>query len=120
MAGFAHASAGYTFDAAWTPRVRVAWDYASGDADPNDGQNNRFDTLFGARRFEYGPTGIYGAVFRANLNSPEIRLILKPNKQVTIIVVVVERQIKVDVFFLLCHPGGRRRGDRFATCDLLK
>jgi Alginate export len=25
------------------------YDYASGDEDPDDGTNNRFDTLFGAR-----------------------------------------------------------------------
>jgi hypothetical protein len=77
-AWFAHASLGYTFAARWHPRIVLACDYASGDRDPNDGENNRFDTLFGARRFEYGPTGIYGAVARANLSSPEVRLTLEP------------------------------------------
>lgn len=80
LAYFFHASMGYTFDAAWSPRVRLAWDYASGDDNPNDGDSGRFDTLFGARRFEYGPTGIYGAIARANLNSPEIRVVTKPVK----------------------------------------
>lgn len=77
-AGFVHAHIGYTFDAAWSPRLRLAFDYASGDDNPNDGDNNRFETLFGARRFEYGPTGIYGAIARFNLLSPELRLELKP------------------------------------------
>lgn len=77
-AWFQHASLGYTFDADWSPRVRVAFDYASGDRDPTDGDNNRFDTLFGARRFEYGPTSLYGAVARSNLSSPDVRLELKP------------------------------------------
>ncbi len=77
-AWFLHAHLGYTFDGAWSPRLRLAFDYASGDDNPNDGSNNRFETLFGARRFEYGPTGIYGAVARFNLLSPEVRLELKP------------------------------------------
>ncbi len=80
-AWFGHASIGYTFDAAWSPRIRLAYDYASGDRDPNDNENNRFNTLFGARRFEYGPTGIYGAVARANLSSPEVRLEVRPDKK---------------------------------------
>jgi hypothetical protein len=82
LAGFAKAAIGYTYDLSWQPTVEVAWDYASGDQDPNDGENNRFDTLFGARRWEYGPTGVFGAVARANLNSPEIRLVTKPGKSV--------------------------------------
>lgn len=86
FAWFWHVSLGYQFDAPWQPYVRVAWDYASGDEDPNDGDNGRFDTLFGARRFEYGPTGIYGAVARANLNSPELRVGVTPAKGVRAIV----------------------------------
>lgn len=75
---FVHAHIAYTFDAPWQPRLRLALDVASGDDDPNDGDNNRFETLFGARRFEYGPTGIFGAVARFNLLSPELRLEVKP------------------------------------------
>lgn len=78
QAWFQHLSVGYTFRAPWTPRVRFAFDFASGDRDPDDTDNQRFDTLFGARRFEYGPTGIYGAIARSNIASPELRLELKP------------------------------------------
>jgi len=81
-AWFQHASVGYTFDAAWSPRLRVAFDFASGDNDPNDGDNTRFDTLYGARRFEFGPTGIYGAVARSNLLSPEFRVTVKPTPEI--------------------------------------
>jgi hypothetical protein len=81
LAWFTHASVGYTFDAPFNPNLRLAWDYASGDRNPNDGDNGRFDTLFGARRFEYGPTGIYGAIARSNLNSPEIRLSVEPSER---------------------------------------
>lgn len=82
LAGFAMAALGYTFDVAWTPSVTVSYTYASGDQDPNDNTNNRYDTLFGARRWEYGPTGIWGAIGRANLQSPELRLEARPVKNV--------------------------------------
>lgn len=80
LAGLAHAQIGYAFDAPLQPAVQVAYDYVTGDQDPNDRKNERFDTLYGARRWEYGPTGIWGAVARANLNSPELRLLLTPAK----------------------------------------
>jgi hypothetical protein len=83
-AHFLHAAAGHTFDRPWTPRLLVQFDLASGDADPGDGENNRFDTLFGARRFEYGPTGIYGAFARSNVVSPGYRLVLRPHEDVEV------------------------------------
>lgn len=73
---FAHASVGYTCDCDIQPSVRVAIDYATGDGSGNDYE--RFNTLFGARRFEYGPTGIYGAIGRRNIISPEIRFSVRP------------------------------------------
>ncbi len=82
-AHFEHLQVGYTFACPWTPRVVAQYDYASGDDDPTDSNNNRFDTLFGARRFEFGPTGIWGAIARSNISSPGYRLILKPNATVT-------------------------------------
>ncbi len=74
---FAHALAGYTFAQAWQPRLGIAYDHASGD-DPASGSNNRFDTLFGARRWEYGPTGIYGPIGRSNLSSVDTRIEVRP------------------------------------------
>ncbi|NJL18302.1 MAG: alginate export family protein, partial [Nitrospira sp.] len=44
-----------------------------------DSQSEGFDTLFGARRWEYGPTGIWGPFFRTNLSSPGWRLIVTPS-----------------------------------------
>ncbi len=79
-----HGAVGYTLDARWRPRLGLRYDYASGDERPGDGENGRFDTLYGARRFEFGPTGIYGAVARANLNSPEYNLTLRPWRGVEI------------------------------------
>lgn len=83
FAFFSHAAMGYTFDIPWQPRLIFQYDYASGDDDPNDKQNNRFETLFGARRFEFGPTSIWGAFARGNINSPGIRLQFKPIKNVS-------------------------------------
>jgi hypothetical protein len=79
-AGFLHAEAGWTFKKGWTPRVSAMFDYASGDS-PNAKTYGRFDTLFGARRADFGPVALYGPVGRANLVSPGIRLELKPSKR---------------------------------------
>ena len=83
VAGFLHASAGYTWDAPWKPRLSLEYDYASGDEHPRDGTDNRFDTLYGARRFDFGPTGLYGAVARSNIDTPGLRLNLAPAKDLT-------------------------------------
>ena len=79
FAHFHHIQLGYQFDAMWKPRLSGQLDFASGDDDPSDGDNNRFDTLFGARRFEFGPTGIFGPFARSNLITPGIRLQIKPS-----------------------------------------
>jgi hypothetical protein len=73
-----HAGVGHTFDLIWKPRIGVRYTEATGDNSPNDGSNERFDTLFGARRWEFGPTGIYGLVPRANLRSPDWQIAVRP------------------------------------------
>lgn len=82
LASMVHVGVGRSWDVAGKPRVGVRFDEASGDGDPGDGRNGRFDTLYGARRFEFGPTGLYGAVARANLRSPEVSASVKPWKGV--------------------------------------
>lgn len=85
-AWYQHLDIGYTVDMPWKPRFAVEYDYASGDKNPNDNKDQRFDTLYGARRFDYGPTGIYGAFARSNINTPAYRLGFAPlaNVQTTI------------------------------------
>lgn len=78
VAYFHHVSAGYTFDHETRPRADLVFDMASGDKDPGDDEDNRFDTLFGVPRPDYGPTGLYRAVDRANLVSPGVRFVVKP------------------------------------------
>ncbi len=88
FAHFHHAEVGYSFDRAWSPRLALQYDYASGNDDLGDGDNGRFDTLFGARRFDFGPTSIYGAFARANINTPGLRLQLKPAPRLSSFVAV--------------------------------
>jgi hypothetical protein len=77
-AWFVHTEVSRKLRGSWEPRVIFRFDYASGDEDPNDGEFNRFDTLYGDRRWEFGPTGIYGALTRSNILSPGIALRSKP------------------------------------------
>lgn len=81
-AWYQHADVVYTIAMPWSPRLAFVYDYASGDQNPNDNKNQRFDTLFGARRFEFGPTGIYGAFSRANINTPGFRINVSPRSDV--------------------------------------
>lgn len=74
---FAHLEAGFTFRRG-RARVGALYDHVSGDPDPQDDRSGRFDTLFGARRFEYAPTGIYGPFFRGNIQGPGARVFVAP------------------------------------------
>lgn len=82
FAYFHHAELGYTFEVPWTPRLILAYDYASGDNNPNDGSNGRFDTLFGATVFDFGPTGIHRPFIRSNIHGPGVKVILRPMRQI--------------------------------------
>ena len=77
-AWFGRIALGYRWDTQHDWMVQVAYDYASGDDDPNDGENNRFDSLYGAPRFEYCPTGLWGFVQRTNFMTPELRFSVRP------------------------------------------
>jgi hypothetical protein len=82
---FVHTEIGYAFRRA-RARLSLLYDHASGDEDPLDRRFERFDTLFGARRFEYAPTGIYGPFFRANIQGPGARLTAFPTPALEIMV----------------------------------
>ncbi|GJM22957.1 MAG: hypothetical protein DHS20C15_28720 [Planctomycetota bacterium] len=77
-AHFEHVSAGYTFQDEWTSRLGVALDHATGDRKPTDGDNQRYDSLFGPPRPEFGPTNLWRAFVRSNVLSPELRWSFKP------------------------------------------
>ncbi len=98
FAHFQHLNLGYTFDLPWSPRLLIHYDYASGDRNPSDSQDSAFDTLFGARRFEYMPTGNFGPFFRSNISSPGWRVAVAPAKDWKL-------QVKHRVWYLATSRG---------------
>lgn len=78
-ATFIHADAGYSFPGPWKPRLSVEFDRASGDR--AGGRYGRFDTLFGMRRADLAPAGLYNAIARTNIVTPGIRLEATPDKR---------------------------------------
>lgn len=76
FAHFQHGELGYTFDRPWRPQLLGRFDYAS----------NGFDTLYGRRNFELGPTGMFGPLQRSNLISPAYRVSLKPTDDLSMFI----------------------------------
>jgi len=60
--------------------LRAEIDYISGDNNNADGTISDFDTLYGVRRFDFGPTDVYQAMPRRNLATVGVRSISKPAK----------------------------------------
>lgn len=73
-----HAEVGYTFAHDWSPRAAVMIDYATGDENPNDGVNERFDRLFGAAHNFYGHSDNFSL---SNLIQAALHLSAKPTKK---------------------------------------
>jgi hypothetical protein len=73
---FHHGEVGYTFDTSWKPEFLLRFDYASGG----------FDSLYGARSFEFVPTGIFQPFDRSNLVSPGSRVLVQPDDALTVFV----------------------------------
>lgn len=71
----AHAESGYTWKVPWRPRLGLWMNYASGDHDPGDGMQQRFDPLFGATFAAYGYTGYFTW---QNIMDPAIRFSVQP------------------------------------------
>jgi hypothetical protein len=76
---FIHATAGYTLPGKVNLRPALVIDAASGDRFNATGTDTgatvtRFDTLIGARRWEWGPSSLYGPLNRNNIISPSLRL----------------------------------------------
>jgi hypothetical protein len=93
-AHFVHFEVGYELAAPASPNIVFQYDLASGDEDPDDARNERFDTLYGDRSFEYGPTGLYGTIARANLRSPGVRLTFRAHARLRC--VVAYRRVRLD------------------------
>ena len=68
---------GRNFDVAWKPRLSAFYGYASGDKDPNDGVDNRFDRFFGFAR----PWSADHYVIYENLKAPKVRFEISPTQK---------------------------------------
>ncbi len=83
-AWFVHADIGYTVPGAWTPHISAEFDAASGDS--AGGKYTRFDSLFGMRRADLGPVGLYNVVARSNVLSPGVRIEAVPGKRIDLMI----------------------------------
>lgn len=68
---------GKTFDHAWKPRVNLFYGYATGDKNPTDNVDNRFDRFFGFAR----PWSADHYVIYENLKAPKIRFEFQPTQK---------------------------------------
>lgn len=76
-ATFLRAHLGYTWKGKWKPHILAEFDRASGDGP--SGTYGRFDTLYGFRRGDLAPAGLYNAIGRANIASPGLRIEVTPS-----------------------------------------
>ncbi|MDQ3185221.1 MAG: alginate export family protein, partial [Pseudomonadota bacterium] len=68
---------GRNFNYAWKPRLSAFYGYATGDRDPNDNVNNRFDRFFGFAR----PWSADHYVIYENIKAPKIRFDIQPTQK---------------------------------------
>lgn len=66
--------AGYSLKHPWKPRISASYNFASGDKDPNDGENNRFERLYGFAR----PWSNNDYFQMENIVAPKVRLEFEP------------------------------------------
>lgn len=78
-AWFLHLDAGYSFPGPAKLRLSIEYDLASGDG--RGRSYHRFDTLFGMRRADLAPAGIYNAIGRTNISTPGLRAEVAPGKR---------------------------------------
>lgn len=81
---FQYAAVGYSFPNSLRAVLEI--DFASGDEDPFDLENGRFDSLFGVGTFEFGVVGMYQPFSRSNLVTPGIRLFANPRPDLDVMV----------------------------------
>ncbi len=67
----------HNFEHAWKPRLNAFYGYASGDKDPNDNVDNRFDRFFGFAR----PWSADHYVIYENLKAPKLRFEISPTQK---------------------------------------
>lgn len=60
--------------------LRAEIDYASGDNNSDDDTVHSPDSLYGVRRFDFGPTDVYQGFRRSNIIAPGLRSVTKVDK----------------------------------------
>lgn len=70
------AEVGYLWSVPWKPRASVMYGYGSGDRDPNDGRNQRFERYFGFAR----PWSNDDYFQWENVSAPKLRFEVEPTK----------------------------------------
>ncbi|SFP86979.1 Alginate export [Nitrosomonas cryotolerans] len=74
------AEIGYTLKHEWKPRISVFYGYASGDRNPDDNVNNRFERFFGFAR----PWSADDYMIFENIQAPKVKLEFEPFKDLSI------------------------------------
>ena len=74
--------AGYTFkNVPWTPRIGYGYVWASGDDDPNDGDNETFSHLYPTQHATMGYIDFHSW---QNIRDHQAHLTLKPTKKLLV------------------------------------
>lgn len=68
---------GHTFAHPWKPRLSAFYGYASGDRDPGDAEDNRFERFFGFGR----PWSANDYIVFENISTPKVRLEFSPTQR---------------------------------------
>jgi len=71
---------GYRFEHAWKSRLSAFYGYASGDKNPNDDQDNRFERFYGFGR----PWSANDYIVFENISTPKVRLELTPTEKLRV------------------------------------
>ncbi|GAL85449.1 hypothetical protein MYP_2678 [Sporocytophaga myxococcoides] len=74
------AEIGYKFQYGWKPRFSLFYGYASGDRNPNDDVNNRFERFYGFAR----PWSADDYIVMENIIAPKARVEFEPGKKLKV------------------------------------
>jgi hypothetical protein len=81
-AGFLTAGLGHSWKSLpWSPTLWLFYDWASGDDDPNDGENNSFRQLF---QLGHAYIGLIDNVARQNLSDVNFKIVTHPADKLTL------------------------------------
>lgn len=120
----AHARTGYTMaDTAWTPRIGLEWNLATGDHDPTNGRVGTFQNLFPTNHDKYG---ILDLMAWRNMQDMAASVRVKPAKAWTVTAAwhLLRLEEGADAWYAasgaVIRPGGPGlRGDLGQEVDLV-